>query len=317
MTTSMSPSATAGSDCSGSPPTSSQRRSGAERSRAAMAGIASRRAADWKLAMRTRPVTEPTAAARPASARAASSSSVRAWSTSTSAGSVRRTPRPARSSNRTPVSRSSSASCWETADGVNCSASATAAMVPRSCSSRSRRSRRRSSIALATLLIHAYESEWLLVLRYGRLAPMNPAGSLLCLGSAAAFGAMAIFGKLAYDEGADAATLLAVRFTLAAAVLWVIVLAKGGLPRMTRRDVAIALALGACGYALQAGCYFLALERIDASLLSLLLYTFPAIVTVAAVALGRERLEGRRVTALALVSLGLTLVLAGAGTGAL
>src|SRR4051812_27597782 len=146
---------------------------------------------------------------------------------------------------------------------------------------------------------------------------MNPAGSLLCLGSAAAFGTMAIFGKLAFDEGADVTTLLAVRFTIAAAVLWVVVLGRGGMARLARRDIGIALGLGACGYALQAGCYFLALERIDASLLSLLLYTFPAMVTVAAVVLGRERLEARRVTALALVSAGLALVLAGAGTGAL
>src|SRR5437870_3975752 len=116
---------------------------------------------------------------------------------------------------------------------------------------------------------------------------MNPGGSLLCLASAAAFGTMAIFGKLAYGEGADVTTLLAVRFTLAAAVLWVVVLARGGMPRLARRDVGMALGLGACGYALQAGLYFSALERIDASLLSLLLYTYPALVTVAAVMLGR------------------------------
>ena len=46
------------------------------------------------------------------------------------------------------------------------------------------------------------------------------------------------------------------------------------------RDVAIGLGLGAGGYAVQAGCYFAALERIDASLLSLLVYTFPALVAV-------------------------------------
>src|SRR3954463_1070173 len=146
---------------------------------------------------------------------------------------------------------------------------------------------------------------------------MNPAGSLLCLGSAAAFGTMAIFGKLAFDEGADVTTLLAVRFTIAAAVLWVVVLGRGGMARLARRDVGIALGLGACGYALQAGCYFLALERIDASLLSLLVYTYPAMVAGAAVAIGRERLDRRRVAALALASGGLVLVLAGAGAGAL
>ena len=149
---------------------------------------------------------------------------------------------------------------------------------------------------------------------------MASRGALLCLASAAAFGAMAIFGKLAFEAGASAGTLLATRFVLAATVLWAVLLVRGGassLRALARRDVALALGLGACGYAVQAGCYFLALERIDASLLALLLYTFPAIVTVAAVLLGRERLERRRVTALLLVSAGLTLVLAGAGTGAL
>ncbi len=86
---------------------------------------------------------------------------------------------------------------------------------------------------------------------------------------------------------------------------------------LERRDIGTGLALGACGYALQAGCYFAALERIDASLLSLLIYTFPAIVTVAAIALGRERFDGRRVAALAVASGGLALVVAGAGAGAL
>jgi drug/metabolite transporter (DMT)-like permease len=158
------------------------------------------------------------------------------------------------------------------------------------------------------------------MLQYGRLPRMASTGRLLCLASAAAFGAMAIFGKLAFDEGATAGTLLAVRFALAAAMLWCLLVARGAVTTvraLARRDLVIALGLGACGYALQAGCYFVALERIDASLLSLLLYTFPAIVTVAAVALGRERLDRSRVVALGLVSAGLTLVLAGAGTGAL
>ena len=142
----------------------------------------------------------------------------------------------------------------------------------------------------------------------------------MCLASGAAFGAMAIFGKLAYDEGATVGTLLTVRFGLAAAVFWLLVLAGGGareVRALARRDVGIALALGACGYALQAGGYFAALTRIDAGLLSLLLYTYPAIVAAAAVALGRERIDARRVTALVLASGGLALVVAGAGTGAL
>jgi drug/metabolite transporter (DMT)-like permease len=149
---------------------------------------------------------------------------------------------------------------------------------------------------------------------------MRSSGTFMCLASGAAFGAMAIFGKLAYGEGATVGTLLAVRFLLAAAVFWAIVLASGAgreVRALPRRDVATALGLGGLGYALQAGGYFAALTRIDASLLSLLLYTFPAIVAAAAVALGRERMTRRRAAALVLASSGLALVVAGAGTGAL
>jgi drug/metabolite transporter (DMT)-like permease len=149
---------------------------------------------------------------------------------------------------------------------------------------------------------------------------MRSPGSLLCLGSGAAFGAMAVFGKLAYGEGATVGTLLAVRFAIAAALFWAVVLVLGearDLRSLGRGDVGRGLALGACGYALQAGCFFAALERIDASLLSLLLYTFPAIVAVAAVAIGRERVDGRRTASLALACGGLALVVGGAGAGAL
>ncbi len=150
---------------------------------------------------------------------------------------------------------------------------------------------------------------------------MRSTGTLLCVGSAAAFGAMAVLGKLAYVNGATVGTLLAVRFALAALLFWALVFAGTGaaaeIRALARRDVAIALALGACAYAAQAGCFFAALERIDASLLSLLLYTFPAMVAVVAIALGRERVEARRLTALAFASIGLVLVLASARAGTL
>src|SRR3954451_9211904 len=90
-------------------------------------------------------------------------------------------------------------------------------------------------------------------------ARMRSSGTLMCLGSGAAFGAMAIFGKLAYGDGATVGTLLATRFVIAAALFWIVVLASGagrGLRDLGARDIAIALALGACGYSLQAGCYF-------------------------------------------------------------
>ena len=149
---------------------------------------------------------------------------------------------------------------------------------------------------------------------------MPATGPLLCLASAAAFGAMGVFGKLAYEEGATVGTLLATRFVLAAALLWVFVAWSGAardLRAVSRRDLGLAVALGAVGYGAQAGAYFAALERLDASLLSLLVYTFPVMVTVTAIALGREAANRRTAVALALASTGLVLVLAGAAAGAL
>ena len=149
---------------------------------------------------------------------------------------------------------------------------------------------------------------------------MPTTGVIACLASAAAFGAMGVFGKLAYDEGATVGTLLATRFVLAAALFWLFLAWSGrlgSLRSLTARDAGLALALGAIGYGAQAGGYFAALERLDASLLSLLVYTFPVMVTVTAIALGREPASRRTAGALVLASAGLLLVLAGAAAGAL
>lgn len=158
-------------------------------------------------------------------------------------------------------------------------------------------------------------------------------GIALCLLSACGFGLMAIFAVRAYDAGVGVTTLLALRFVLAATVFWSIVgfrrrrrsvLGERAATAETledtgaaaRRGILLALALGV-GYSAQSGLFFSALRHIDASLTSLLLYTFPALVCCGAVLLGRERLTRAKTIALALASAGLTLVLLGGGSGEL
>ena len=147
---------------------------------------------------------------------------------------------------------------------------------------------------------------------------MPTTGVLFCLVSAAAFGAMGVMGKLAYAEGATVGTLLSTRFVVAAVLFWLLLLLSGRaaeLRSLSRHDVGLALGLGVIGYSAQTGCYFAALDRLEASLLSLLVYTFPVMVTVAAVALGRDVASARTWIALGLASTGLVLVLAGASAG--
>jgi drug/metabolite transporter (DMT)-like permease len=142
-------------------------------------------------------------------------------------------------------------------------------------------------------------------------------GVALCLLSAVGFGLMAIFAKEAYRNGVSVTTLLALRFAIAACAFWAIVAARRPLSPPARGALLSGLALGAVGYAAEAGAFFAALTRLDASLTSLLLYTYPAIVFAAAVALRRERADTRRISALALATAGAALVLVGGGTGAL
>jgi drug/metabolite transporter (DMT)-like permease len=139
--------------------------------------------------------------------------------------------------------------------------------------------------------------------------------ALVCV-SALGFGAMAIFAKLAYDEGANTATLLTLRFVFAALILWAIVAARGR-PRPSRRVVVGGAGLGFFGYSLQAGGYFAALNHLDASLTALVLYTYPAIVFVGAVALGREPWSAVKLAALGVAATGVALVLVGGASGSL
>jgi drug/metabolite transporter (DMT)-like permease len=157
----------------------------------------------------------------------------------------------------------------------------------------------------------------------GRVVEADRVGPALCLLSAACFGAMAIFGKLAYAAGVEPGALLLLRFALAAVLLGLVLLLRPDLrsaratapvrARPSRRVVVTALGLGAVGYATQASLYFSALERVDASLVALVLYTYPAMVTVAAAVLGRERLTPARSAAVLVASCGTLLVLVGAG----
>ena len=104
---------------------------------------------------------------------------------------------------------------------------------------------------------------------------------------------MAIFGKLAYEDGVSTLTLLFVRFGLATVIFGVLLARRPATAQSLRgagrRTLAIGLGLGAIGYATQAGLFFAALQRLDASLLALVLYTFPAWVMLGSFALGRER----------------------------
>ena len=142
---------------------------------------------------------------------------------------------------------------------------------------------------------------------------------MLCLLAAAGFGSMGVMAKLAYGAGASVLTLLSLRFALGAALLWAFA-ARRGVARgvaAAPRAAAAALSMGLLLYSAESGLYATALTRIDASLAELLMFAYPAIVVVAAIALRRERPSRRRFGAVAIASAGVGLVLLGGATGAI
>ena len=137
------------------------------------------------------------------------------------------------------------------------------------------------------------------------------AGLAACLVSAAGFGALPVLGKEAFDAGLGPLSLLWGRFGLAAIAFWLLVIFVVRPARPPARYVVAGFCMGAFGYALEAGLFFVALQRIDASLVELLLYAYPAIVTTAALVSGREVPSSRLLSALGLATLGVLFVFAG------
>ena len=133
--------------------------------------------------------------------------------------------------------------------------------------------------------------------------------------SGTAFGALAIFAKIAYASGADPLTVLAVRFVIAGMCLVALLRLRG--ERLPRGRTLIGLALvGGVGYVTQSLSFFFALTVASAALVSLLLYVFPAIVAVLAAVVLKQRLTRIKIAAviIALVGTALTIGQLGGGT---
>ena len=142
-------------------------------------------------------------------------------------------------------------------------------------------------------------------------------GLLLVALSGASFGALGLFGRLAYRSGADLPTALFLRFTLAGLVLaGVMVLRR---ERFPRGRVLLALGLlGGVGYVSESLAYFGALTLAPAGLVALLLYLYPALVALLSVLVEREPLGRGKAAAVVLAFTGtcLTLDLSSTGGGA-
>ncbi len=139
-------------------------------------------------------------------------------------------------------------------------------------------------------------------------------GMFLIIISAIAFGAIAIFAKTAYHSGSDPISVLFFRFSIASVIMipWVLF---GKIPFPRGRFLLGLILMGGIGYVGMSFCYFTALTMASAGLVAILLYLYPAIVTIFSVLLFKERMTWIKSIALffAIIGTVLTIGLGGGG----
>jgi drug/metabolite transporter (DMT)-like permease len=137
-------------------------------------------------------------------------------------------------------------------------------------------------------------------------------GMLLIVLSTFGFGSMAIFTRIAYADGADLYGVLIARFWAAGLLLLAVALLRR-LQWPSRKELVQLCLMGSIGYVGMSYCFFAALNYLPASLVSLILYTYPMIVTLLAVLFLREKVSAGQCAILLLCALGTMLTIGGNG----
>lgn len=129
------------------------------------------------------------------------------------------------------------------------------------------------------------------------------------IASAACFATLGLLTKVAFAHGAEPLSLLTVRFALAAVVMGAAQVVRDPRAlRVTRGDLLRFLGLSLTGYGAASACYAFAVREIGASVTTVLLYTYPAIVSIIGWLFLKESFPPRRIAAVALTFVGCAMV---------
>ena len=117
--------------------------------------------------------------------------------------------------------------------------------------------------------------------------PVDVVGGLFVGLASLQFGGVVVLGKIVTNSGLPVSSFLAIRF-LVAAVLIAGALAVSRQPLLAARGEGWRLAvLGTVGYAVEAGLFFAGLRHGTAAAVTLLFFTYPVLVALLSIALGR------------------------------
>lgn len=133
----------------------------------------------------------------------------------------------------------------------------------------------------------------------------NRKAGALVLAAGVLWGIIGIFSRSLSAAGVNAIQITALRSTVAAAGLFLFLLAKDRKKlRIAGKDIWMFLGTGLCSIALFNIFYFMTMQRADLSVAAVLLYTGPFFVMVLSALLFGERLTGAKIAALFLALFG-------------
>jgi drug/metabolite transporter (DMT)-like permease len=134
-------------------------------------------------------------------------------------------------------------------------------------------------------------------------------GILFIVLSTVAFGIMPILAKLAYRGGANTYTTLFLRFFFAAIMVFLYLRSKGISLKLTKRQLFLVLTIGVLGYTLTSTSLFMSYNYISIGMATMILYTYPVIVTFLSYVFYKEKMYPRKILSLIISSIGIYILI--------
>jgi drug/metabolite transporter (DMT)-like permease len=139
-------------------------------------------------------------------------------------------------------------------------------------------------------------------------------GVFLVALSAACFGVNPVFARIAFGAGANPATFLFIRYAIASAVM-VVILAANHLKWPKGRILVTLILMGTVGLGGSTFCYFTALTLSPVSLVVVITYMYPALVSLFSVVFLKEHITYHKITGLFLTLVGIAFTAAPFSSG--
>ena len=118
------------------------------------------------------------------------------------------------------------------------------------------------------------------------------------------FGTLPLLTSMGYRGGANAITILAIRFTIASILIWGYLLITKKKFTVTAKQLGVFAIASVLGYGIMAWCYFTSFKYIPSSMSAMILFTYPVMVTYLSSVFLKTRITSATVLALILVTIG-------------